>query len=253
MMSSRRLRPVYRQRRAMIALGAASLFFYSPAAQAQFEPVPPTGTEEINITYSAGAAAFANGVYNSSIRGNTIVDQISTRGAVLQDSIQGNIGIVQFNQDVGVATNQANMISIAIAAGANNAVVGTSFHGEHIFTDNNITIGNITRTATIANVLNNSSGVVQINQNVGNANVNLNFFGLALGLANGQHAVTVNEGGLSTVATNNSLTINGPVNQTVTISGIYNFSGIAQINQTAGDGNVANNVLAVNVTVLNMP
>jgi len=245
-----------KQHGALVALLAASALAYTPAARAEYEPPPPpppAPTEEIYISYSAGAAAFSNGVYNSSIRDNVVVDGYSTRATLLENSVMGNIGVVQINQDAGIGANQANMVSIAVAAGA-NPVYGATFNGEAIFTGNDITVGNVTRTNTINNILSGSAGIVQINQNTGSLNVNLNYLGLALALGTGQYSVgvAVTDTGLARVATNNTITLDGPVNQTNVISGVYNFTGIGQINQTVGDGNVAANVMTINVTVMNL-
>lgn len=228
----------------------AAVFAHGPARS---EDVPPPPVPDpIIITITASSAAFATGVFNSSIRDNVVVDIDNTSATQLKDSVTANLGIVQINQDAGVGSNQANMVLIAIAAGA-NPVTGASFFGEAKFLDNTIYVSGATRTNTIQNILAGSAGIVQINQNAGNLNVNLNFLGLALGLGTGNHAVHLSDSHLSHVASNNQITLNGPITQTNVIEGLSNFSGILQISQVNGDANVAANTMSINFTVINLP
>lgn len=223
---------------------ALSLAFLAGPARAQTETVP---VAEFLLTASAGA--FATGVYNSSIRDNVVVDIGTTSTTVLENSVFGNLGIVQINQDAGNASNQANMILIAVGAGG--SVADAALHLEISHANNTVHSGNVTRSNTIQNILDGSAGIVQINQNSGNTNTNLNFFGIALGLTKGEAAVSLSDTTLGATGTNNQYTVEGTLRQSNVISGLSNFTGIAQILQTNGDGNIAANTMSIGITVLN--
>jgi hypothetical protein len=223
---------------------ALCIAFLVGSAKAQTETVP---VAEFLLTASAGA--FATGVYSSSVHDNVIIDVGTTSGATLQNSVFANLGIVQINQDAGNASNQANMILIAIGAGGSIADSGLHLQISHA--NNTVHSGNTSRTNTIQNILDGSAGIVQINQNSGNANAGLNFLGIALGLTKGEAAVSLSDTTLGATATNNKYTVEGTLQQSNTISGLSNFTGIAQIAQTNGDGNVAANTMSIGIVVLN--
>jgi hypothetical protein len=223
---------------------ALCIAFFSGPAKAQTETVP---VAEFILTASAGA--FSAGVYSSSVHDNVVVDIGTTSGVVLQNAIFANLGIVQVNQDAGNASNQANMILIAIGAGG--SVADSGLHLQISHANNTVHSGNVTRTNTIQNILDGSAGIVQINQNAGNTNVGLNFLGIALGLSKGEAAVVLSDTTLGATSTNNKYTVEGTLQQSNTISGLSNFTGIAQIAQTNGDGNVAANTMSIGIVVLN--
>ena len=223
---------------------ALSLAFLAVPARAQTETV---AVSEFLLTASAGA--FATGVYSSAIHDNVVVDVGTTSTATIQNSVFGNLGIVQINQDAGIASNQANMILIAVGTGASVAEAALYLQISH--ENNTVYSGNVTRTNTIQNILDGSAGIVQINQNTGNTNTNLNFFALALGLTQGEAAASLSDATLSATGTGNQYTVQGTLTQTNTISGLSNYSGIAQIGQTNGDGNVAANTMSIGIVVLN--
>lgn len=226
---------------------ALSFAFLAGPAHALPEQQPPPTPPLALVTISAGA--FATGVYNSSIRDNVITDVGTTSTATIQDSIFANRGIVQVNQDAGQASNQANMVLIVVGSGA--AIADSLLVVEVAHVNNTVHSGNVTRTNTISNILDGSAGIVQINQNTGNTNTNLNFLGMALGLAKGDTAISMSDAALRMTGTGNQYTVEGTLTQSNTISGVSNFTGIAQIAQSNGDGNIVANTMSIGIVVLN--
>jgi hypothetical protein len=202
------------------------------------------------ITITTGSGAFAQGFFNSAIRDNVVVDVGNESSSVLESSILGTRGIVQFNQDSGIGTNQANMVIISVAAGATNPVPWASFQGHIEISGNTVTLANVTRTNTMQNILDGAVGIVQINQNTGNLNTNFNGLAIAIGLGQGNAVITLGDGHLSATATNNQININGPVTLNTTVSGISNVAGIGQINMTNGDANIAANTMTITVNFM---
>jgi hypothetical protein len=227
----------------IVAVVLSFAFLASPARALPEDPAPPPTI----ITLSAGA--FGTAFYNSSIRDNVIVDLGTTSATTIQDSIFNNIGIVQVNQDAGTASNQANIVQIVVASGA--AIADSLLVVEVAHENNTVHSGNVTRTNTIHNVLDGSAGIVQINQNTGNTNTGVNALVIALGLAKGDVAISVSDAALYKTASGNQYTVEGTLTQTNTISGLSNFTGIAQIAQNNGDGNVAANTMSIGIVVLN--
>ena len=227
---------------------AALLIAFLPAAA----PAVLAQSTDTLIEVTTAAGAFAQGLYNSAIRDNVFIDINSVRSTVLEDSLQGTHGIVQINQDSGFGSNQANMVIISVAANATNPVAMASFHGHVEISGNNVTIANVTRSNVIQNILAGSAGIAQINQNSGNLNTNINAIAVAIGLGQGNAVLALGDGSLSVAKTNNQFTVNGPVQQSNVISGVANFTGIAQISQTNGEGNVVANTMTISVNVMNI-
>lgn len=230
-----------------LAVALSFAFLAGPAWALPEEPLPPPPPPPTLITVSAGA--FATTVYNSSVRDNVVVDVGTTTAATIQDSLLNNLGIVQVNQDAGTASNQANMVVIVVGSGA--AIADNLLVLEVAHENNTVLSGNVTRTNTIQNVLAGSAGITQVNQNTGNTNTNVNFLGIALGLAKGDTAISMSDAALRLTGTGNQYTVEGTLTQTSTISGVSNYTGIAQIAQSNGDGNVAANTMSIGIVVLN--
>jgi hypothetical protein len=162
----------------------------------------------------------------------------------------GNQGIMQVNQESGIGANQANIVAISVAAGAGTVPIGVAILSDAHYSNNTIFASNVTRTNVIENILDGSAGIAQINQNSGNLNRNLNALGIAIGFGKGD-AVVITEGNLAAASSGATFNYEGTIQSSSRIDGVRNFSGIGQIAQTAGDGNVAVNSLAIGVVVIN--
>jgi hypothetical protein len=239
----------------LVALIFASAFLPS-VASAQDADQTLYQSDQLIVTGSAGTiitgtgAAFVT-IFASSVISDNVLNVIdSVNSTRLTNSLAGNQGIVQVNQDAGIGANQANIVAITIAAGAGTVPVGVAILSDAHYSNNTINVSNVTRTNVIENILDGSTGIAQINQNSGNLNRNLNALGIAIGFGKGD-AVVITEGNLAAATSGATYNVEGPYNASSSISGVRNFSGIGQIAQTAGDGNVAVNSLAIGVTVIN--
>jgi hypothetical protein len=237
------------------ALVFACAFLASPASAQDADPtlyesdhLIVTGSADKIITGSA--AGFVTIFASSVIRDNvlTVIDGVNSTN--LTNSLMGNQGIVQVNQDSGIGANQANIVAISVAAGAGTTPIGVAILSDAHYSNNTIYASNVTRSSVIENILDGSTGIAQINQNSGNLNRNLNALGIAIGWGTGD-AVVITEGNLAAATSGATFTYEGTFKSSSSIDGVRNFSGIGQIAQTAGDGNVAVNSMAIGVTVIN--
>ncbi len=91
------------------------------------------------------------------------------REALITDSVNGNNGISHVNQAVGVFSNQANAVSMAVTTGAAGA--GTILT-EADLGQTNLELGlieqNATRMASLTGSVANNTGITGVNQTVGN-------------------------------------------------------------------------------------
>jgi hypothetical protein len=164
-------------------------------------------------------------------------------------SVVQNVGVTQFNQDVGVGANQANMISAAVAETAffieaNNSAAQYNF-GNSVTVDGKRLNGTAPDTvgvihgAGISGSVNLNVGVTQVNQNAGVFNNQLNTMSLAFSWNNSAVAMAEsdlgqwNSGGAATETnTSRAVGILGSVNNNI---------GVVMGNQSAGYmGNQAN-------------
>ena len=129
---------------------------------------------------NAVSAAVATGADPSFGEAQANAQQINTlnpfnsiegteREALIDTSIDGNSGISHVNQAVGVFSNQANAVSMAVTTGADGA--GTILT-EADLGQLNFELGlieqNATRLATLTTSVTNNSGITGVNQTVGN-------------------------------------------------------------------------------------
>jgi len=172
--------------------------------------------------------------------------------AVTASSVLGNVGVTQYNQDVGVGSNQANTISAAVAQNAafieannssaqynfNNSVTVNGLRDQGTSNTADDAVG-IIHGAGIAGSVIGNIGVVQVNQNAGVFNNQLNSMSLAFSFANSAVALAEsdlgqwNSGGQATETnTSRIAAINNSVNGNV---------GVVMGNQSSGYmGNQAN-------------
>jgi hypothetical protein len=102
-------------------------------------------------------------------------DSFALRRANLIDSVNGNAGVTQVNQNAGVANNQVNSVSLALSLGS-----GTGFGTTAVAISeadlgqwnigNKVDETNTIKVDTIRNSINNNGGITSVNQSVGNMN-----------------------------------------------------------------------------------
>jgi hypothetical protein len=91
-----------------------------------------------------------------------------TRSALISESITGNAGAVQVNQNAGSNNNQAN--ALALTVGLNSHVALAEADLGQVNDQNQIFAVNTFKTDTIQSSIVDNSGIVGVNQTVGNNN-----------------------------------------------------------------------------------
>jgi hypothetical protein len=90
------------------------------------------------------------------------------RSATIENSIDGNTGVVGVNQNSGNMNNQLNKLALAIGPGSKVALSEAALG--QVNTDNRVTEVATNRFDRITNSINNNSGIVGVNQSSGNMN-----------------------------------------------------------------------------------
>jgi hypothetical protein len=140
------------------------------------EPVDPDG----GFAHSQAHIEQVNGQENEEGEGN-LVDTVNLlfRDAVIEDSINGNQGIVNVNQSPGSMNNQANLVSLAVSFATGGVALSEADLGQvnswndvhesdsRPISGENPLIG-INKNADITNSINNNTGIIGVNQAAGN-------------------------------------------------------------------------------------
>jgi len=181
--------------------------------------------------------------------------------ATMLNSVISNVGITQFNQDVGHFTNQANNVSAAINgraffAEAVNAVEQQNNDNVSVSDPNNllpITLpvgpGSFaTRRANIENSVNSNRGVTMVNQNAGAMSNQFNGLSLAASLgtgANERNAVALSEADLGQWNIGNRTEESNSIKVNRIIGSVNNNVGITAVNQNSGNFNNQGTVISI--------
>lgn len=254
-----------------------------------------TITETLNVTKTViltvnatdldyDAAAEANAILNQENSNNRVdssfdqltdgVDfsEINNYGidlaALIDNSINGNQGIVEVNQDVGNMANQGNQVSLSIVTPATGStdstvLVHSQSEAEQINQDNAVWHGEdpdsyeegefvnlvdgANKSADITGSINNNTGILNVNQNAGNNNNQGNSEAIAVAVS--LAGVALSEAALGQVNSNPTNEENGfpavfefGVEKTAALTSSLNGNtGIGGVNQAAGNmGNQAN-------------
>jgi len=239
-------------------------------------------TVDAPLTFNYRAAAEADAIVNQTAYGNTVTHSVkqldagATNGpftnygihllASIRNSISGNTGIVDVNQDVGNMSNQGNQVALSVATPSTSATAAGAA-GDYVLlnsqseahqenTNNRVQHGEdptyegpdlgrgvANESATIGNSINHNTGLVNVNQNAGNMNnqgnsdalaVAINLAGVALsegalGQINGAPGGTDHSGGTNTV---NEF----GVTKLASMSGSLSDNvGVGNVNQAAGN------------------
>jgi hypothetical protein len=88
--------------------------------------------------------------------------------ATITDSISGNSGVVGVNQNSGNMNNQTNAVGMVIGAGNSTVLTDANLGQYNAF--NTVKGVNTVKVDLITNSINDNSGVVSVNQSVGNMN-----------------------------------------------------------------------------------
>jgi len=162
------------------------------------------------------------------------------------DSGNTGSGIGQFNQNAGDNNNQANATVIALAPHDNSAalaqLIGSSLNvGTTTSTKRTLQVNGID------NAFNDFTGIGQVNQVTGNGNVQVNAIALAFAPDAQFSATALSDLDLALVAGPNDDSPSSalPDSANHVAQSFNGFTGIAQVQQIAGDRNIVTNVVAV--------
>lgn len=187
---------------------------------------------------AAPKAQFDMGAYESSL--TVKVD------AKIDDALNFNNGVMQVNQDVGVMSNQGNLLAVSDTTGPtgfgdSQAEVSQHNKGNQLYRTANIVNGDggnavigdyaVERTSTMTNTVLGNVGIINVNQNSGemNSQTNANAVGVgALGI------IIVGEAALGQTASDNRVeTVRNYSASTIQDSVNGNLSQVS-VNQASG-------------------
>lgn len=221
-------------------------------SQANADEDPPAPGTTLTI-FEASTYGEARVVVFQSIVGNTIIDQNVQRHVSVVGSGNNTHGIFQYNVDAGNASNQANVHAIAIIGGGDSSAQSASVYVTRQRGGNTLSVSNSTRSTSIVDSFNNSSGLFAINVNAGNLNNQVNAFAMAFGThaTEKKSIVQISDKALGTIqADSTDVEISGENKRTDTIQDSFkNFSGVLQVNVASGDGNAMSITSTFNVSV----
>jgi len=214
---------------------------------------------DVTLDVEGEKAAEAHAVLNQSQRGNFACENCAEKTSEVVGSILNNVGIVNLNQATGNMANQSNMLSAAVDNGPING--GTpNGNGEppaegYGFAHAQTSVGQVMkgntidsiqilyRDAVITGSINTNTGVVMVNQSVGNISNQGNVLTLGVSLSG---LVALAEADLGQAIAGNSFR-EFDTTKTATISRSINENmGVVEVNQSAGV--LGNQLNAVNIS-----
>jgi hypothetical protein len=177
-----------------------------------------------------------------------LVGTIGITGAIVSGSGNGSQGIMALNQDAGPGgATQANVVVVALSTGPDAAALARLL-AEQVYINENpapIAAASLAPDMAVLAIVDSykgGSGIAQINQSAGEGNIQRNVTLIAAALGGGD-AFAVSEADLASMGSlNRSANAASGQRGVATIGGSFtDFSGIAQVNQTIGTGNVVSN------------
>jgi hypothetical protein len=168
----------------------------------------------------------------------------NTLRASINNSVNGNAGVTQVNQDVGYSVNQGNVLSAAVAKNAYFADANASVQQT---TAGNALYGYVNEArARISGSVNKNVGVTMVNQNVGAMNNQNNTVSLALGK---DATVALAEADLGQFNTNNNYDEYCPNRSSTITSSVNGNTGVTTVNQTSGNMNNQSTTISISGAV----
>jgi hypothetical protein len=196
---------------------------------------------------AAGANANPNGSVTNVAGANGVF------GAIVSGSGNGSQGIMALNQDAGPSgATQANIVVVALSSGPNAAALARLL-AEQVYVNETPAPSSPTAelpelvALAIVDSYKGGSGIVQVNQSAGVGNVQRNATLIAAALGGGE-ALAVSEADLASLGSINRSAVAGATQRGLaSVSGSFtDFSGIVQVNQTIGTGNLVSNTVTLN-------
>lgn len=184
-------------------------------------------------------------VHNTVGAGERQGDMANYRSAVISNSVNENKGIVQVNQDTGNMNNQANLTSMAVVLGGDDNFANAQAATEQINAGNNVlAIGNgsLSKGDLIKNSIIGNSGIVGVNQSVGNMNNQANQVSVAIA---DNSVVALSETDLGQTIIGSAVREYGTTKVDAICGSIIGNKGIVGVNQSAGNLNNQSNIVSI--------
>lgn len=187
--------------------------------------------------------------------GNVLHEEAVAHRNLIVGSFGGNRGIVSVNQDSGSFNNQANVRAIAVGRdGQGTDLQNAEVWGVQVVGGNTIISQGGSFDNRIESSFNGTAGIVGVNQASGSGNAQANVLSLSVGLASGVEVLALNDVTLAQVGGDNDIETDDSTPRSNTITDSFNdFSGVAQVNQVAGNGNVVGQSVGITANVRSMP
>jgi len=234
----------------------------------------------VNADFTLQGVAEADAIKNVLTTGNfvfgvdvppfdIVVDTQLTGTAQLISSLNGGTGVTGFNQTVGNMVNQGNVVSVAAIANDPFAFIDAQAEADEVNTGNyvedrqlidtvdgnpvDLSDPNLPATilpnkvALILDSINSNNGIMDVNQDAGNMNIqnNADAIGIALG-----GVLALSEAALGQVNRGNTVIEVETVKSGRIQDSINTNAGIVKVNQATGNmNNQANNVAFAALTV----
>jgi hypothetical protein len=227
-------------------IATACLAFASPAQCDELEDM-------LVRLLAASSSTGPNGGITNVAGANGIV------GAIVSGSANGSQGIMALNQDASSrGTSQANIVVVALSNGPNAAAIARLLADQSysnqpegseavaLASDTLIPDGSGLAALAIVDSYKGGSGIAQVNQSAGVGNIQRNATLIAAALGGGD-ASAMTEADLASTSTTARTDEPSPGQRGVaSVSGSFtDFSGIAQVNQTIGTGNIVSNTVSI--------
>lgn len=209
-------------------------------------------TESFVLQAEGWGVTEASATLHQSAVGNVISQEFANNQTSIEGSFLNGAGIFGVNQSAGDANNQANVHAIAVG---NAGLAAINIDLKFEIRDNDATISNSVMQNRIVDSFNDMVGIVGVNQVAGNFNLQANVVVMALGAFQpADFGVAMTDVTLGAVTGGNSADVD---EATTLASGnemtgsFDNFTGIAQVNQTAGNGNISAKIVGITYNVVN--
>jgi hypothetical protein len=199
---------------------------------------------------AGGSAVSAGTIVTATISGNSVEESGASHRVSIESSFRGNTGIMSANQAAGTLNQQANVQVIAIGPGGETSLVTASSSGAADVIGNTIVTKDGERQTLIMNSFGGSTGLTAINQSAGHLNQQSNVATIAVGVGLGEEALALGDSDLDALSSDNTADISGEHKRSDVIRGSFGgYTGVAQVTQSSGDGNIVRNNLTISVQV----
>lgn len=200
----------------------------------------------------AGLVLSSDALGVQTLAGNEVTDIGTGHQVRIRESFNESSGVLTINQNAGNANNQANVVAAAFGSADVGALRLNDADVVQRLQNNTLTTNIDALRVGIHDSFNDTTGIVGVNQVAGNLNNQANVVALSFAGDAGPAAKLLSEAILAQVGdeSDNNFDKQKDTETEATITNSFNnFSGVAQINQTAGNLNQVANVLGISVNV----